>query len=281
LDTAESQALRGFGGGSVYAERLLVNPRHIEFQILSELSGQSLPLLERDCSIQRRRQKILEEAGAPNIPRADLTAMSQKAAQVLSRLGYDSLGTMETLYTPETGFSFLEVNPRLQVEHAVTEEVTGVDLVRLQILAAGGRNIASVLTNTSCPEPMGSALEARVYAEDSLRFLPSPGQLKVFRPPAQRPGIRVETGFAEGSLVTSFYDPMIAQVITHGAGRPEAICLMEQALSEFKIEGLKTNIGFLRLILRDERYLSGDLHTGLAENLIKTPEYKSGLESLS
>jgi acetyl-CoA carboxylase biotin carboxylase subunit len=196
--------------------------------------------------------------------------MAAKAAAILAGFGYDHLGTVETLYSPETGFGFLEVNPRLQVEHAVTEEVTGVDLVDLQLrLAAGGR-IPDLLPS---PPPFGGhAVEARIYAEDSLRFLPSPGTLKVFRPPEGK-GIRVETGYAEGGAVTPFYDPMIAQVIARGPDRLSALDLLFDALGEFRVEGVKTNIGFLRALLRHGPFLEGRVHTTMAEELVKAPGY--------
>ncbi|MDR1296951.1 MAG: biotin carboxylase [Deltaproteobacteria bacterium] len=281
LETARSAASRGFGNESLYAERLLVNPRHVEFQIAAAPGVPARALFERDCSVQRRRQKILEEAGAPGVPRADLDTMAGRAASVMTRLGYDSLGTVETLFAPETGFYFLEVNPRLQVEHAVTEMVTGVDLVRLQILAAAGLGLEGLPPEGSLDAPRGHAVEARVYAEDSLRFLPQPGPLNVFRPPAAKSWLRVETGLAEGCAVTPFYDPMIAQVIAWGRDRAEAVSRLSGALAEFQVGGIKTNLGFLRLLLKDQAFLEGKVHTGLAEELVKRPGYKSELEALS
>ncbi|MDR1110482.1 MAG: biotin carboxylase [Deltaproteobacteria bacterium] len=280
LETAESQALRGFGRGAVYAERLLRDPRHVEFQVVADRHGGAVHLLERDCSVQRRRQKILEEAGAPGIGRESLARMAGKAAEVLRLLGYDHLGTVETLYDAASGFSFLEVNPRLQVEHAVTEEVTGVDLVASQIRIAAGERVADVL-GTPPAGPAGHALEARIYAEDPVRFLPSPGRLSVFRPPSRRQGLRVLTGFAEGSAVTPFYDPMVAQVIVSGEDRASAIGRMAEALSEFEIAGIKTNIPFLRLMLAHGPFLEGRLGTSLAESLVASPGYRASLEALA
>ncbi|MDR1677679.1 MAG: biotin carboxylase [Deltaproteobacteria bacterium] len=282
LETAESQALRGFGRATLYAEKLIQNPRHVEFQVLADKHGEALHLWERDCSIQRRHQKILEEAGAPNIDRESLKFMAEKAAGVLALLGYDHLGTVETLYDRATGFNFLEVNPRLQVEHAVTEEVTGLDLVDIQIRLAAGEKSRDILKNYELPltGPKGHALEARIYAEDSLRFLPSPGKLSVFKIPQARPGLRVVTGYAEGTTVTPFYDPMIAQVIVSQPDRSSTIKMMAQVLSEFEIVGLKTNIPFLRLMMEFEPYTLGELQTGLSEKLISSEGYKSRLESL-
>ena len=239
--------------------------------------GHGRHLLCRDCSVQRRRQKIIEEAGVPGVDPSALTAMAERAASVLGDLGYDSVGTLETLWRPEAGFGFLEVNPRLQVEHGVTELVTGQDLVLLQIsLAAGGR-LSDLPPFPAAPD--GHAVEARIYAEDPLRFLPSPGTLKVFRPPSG-PGVRVETGFEEGSVVTSHYDPMIAQVMVHGADRPSALAKMAEALAAFEVEGVKTNLGFLRLMLAHPPFAEGRVHTGLAESLVKSPGYKEALAAL-
>jgi acetyl-CoA carboxylase biotin carboxylase subunit len=278
LEASESQALRGFGRGAVYAERLIDKPRHVEFQVICDSHQNSCHLYERDCSIQRRRQKVLEEARAPNIDEIALSNMANLAAQVLGRIGYDHLGTLETLYSPETGFNFLEVNPRLQVEHGVTEAITGKDLALAQLALADGAKLSDLDLNLESA-PTSQAIEARIYAEDSLRFLPSPGVLKVFRPP-KGPGIRVETGFTEGSAITPWYDPMIAQVICVGANRLAAIKKLAEALSAFEIEGLKTNLGFLRLMLAYEPYLNGQIHTGLASELVLSPSYKSDLAAI-
>jgi acetyl-CoA carboxylase biotin carboxylase subunit len=287
LGTAESQAMRGFGSSAVYAERLMVNPRHVEFQVVADGHGGARHLWERDCSVQRRRQKILEEAGAPGLARDGLSDMAGRAAGAMARLGYDHLGTVETLYDKDFGFSFLEVNPRLQVEHAVTEEVTGVDLAETQLRLAAGERADDILSGFGIGPaggqgagPRGHALEARVYAEDPVRFLPSPGKLKVFRPPADGPGLRVLTGYAEGSEVTPFYDPMIAQVIVSGPDRASAIGAMSRALAAFEVEGLKTNVPFLRLMMGFGPYVGGELHTGLADLLVGSEGYKARLEAL-
>jgi acetyl-CoA carboxylase biotin carboxylase subunit len=270
LQTAGSQAARGFGKKELYAERLLLAPRHVEFQIASD-GKDAVHLHERDCSVQRRRQKVLEEAGAPALDRDELRAMAEKAAKILARSGYDHLATVETLYSPGTGFGFLEVNPRLQVEHAVTEEITGVDLVELQLKLASGARIPDLLPEA--PKLTGHAIEARVYAEDSARFLPSPGPLKVFRPP-NLPGVRVETGFAEGGTVTPFYDPMIAQVIARGPDRHAALDLLSEALRLFAIDGVKTNIGFIRALIASPPFREGRVHTVMAEEFVKGKDYK-------
>lgn len=268
IESAEKLAARCFGRPALYAERLLENPRHVEFQIVCDRSDRSIHLFERDCSTQRRRQKVVEEAGAPNIPAGELKAMAERAAEVMGRLGYDHLGTVETLYSPASGFSFLEVNPRLQVEHGVTEEVTGLDLVEAQIRLAAGTSLADTLPKR--PEkPMGHAVEARIYAEDPVTFFPSPGPLKVFRPPQGR-GLRVETGFCEGAVVTPFYDPMIAMVITKADSRLAALDLMYEALGEFAVEGIKTNIPFVRGLMKYEPFREGQVHTGIADEYLKS-----------
>ena len=266
LESAAKLAARSFAEPALYAERLLTNPRHVEFQIAADRHGRAVHLFERDCSVQRRRQKVVEEAGAPALPPDEVRALADRAAGVMAGLGYDHLGTLETLYHPETGFAFLEVNPRLQVEHGVTEEVTGLDLAAAQIRLAAGRPLDEALPGR--PEaPRGHAIEARVYAEDPVKFLPSPGRLKVFRPPSG-PGLRVETGFAEGAEVTPFYDPMIALVIVRAETRLPALDLLDQALAGFDIEGIKTNIPFLRRLLKYGPFREGLVHTGLAEECL-------------
>ncbi|MDR1578037.1 MAG: biotin carboxylase [Deltaproteobacteria bacterium] len=271
LETAASQALRGFGRDQLYAERLIINPRHVEFQIVAD-GKDSFHLFERDCSIQRRRQKIVEEAGAPLLDRETVANLSKLVAQVMAEMGYDHVGTVETLYSPASGFVILEVNPRLQVEHAVTEEITGYDLVATQLKLASGSKIADLPPPPD--EPLGHAVEVRVYAEDSRRFLPSPGLLKVFRPPSGT-GIRVETGFVEGAKVTPFYDPMVAQVIAKGQDRAEAIARLAEALGQFEIEGIKTNLTFLKAMLTYEPFVAGQVSTGLTEELLKEPSYQA------
>jgi acetyl-CoA carboxylase biotin carboxylase subunit len=283
LDAAASQAHRGFGKDELYAERLLVNPRHVEIQIAGD-GTEAISFFERDCSIQRRRQKILEEAGAPGISRSLLSEIAKKAVSAMAALGYDSLGTVETLWNLESGFSFLEVNPRLQVEHGVTEEVTGLDLVALQLRLAAGESLRPIIAELSpdhlsalSKEPQGHAIEARIYAEDSLRFLPSPGTLSTFSPPKISPSVRFETGYAQGSKVTPYYDPMVAQVIVKGRNRLEAIEALKTALWQFEVEGIKTNIPFLLAMLDYQPYLSGEIHTGLAEKLVSEPVYRERL----
>ena len=254
--TARAQAARAFGDGAVYAERCLERPRHIEFQVLGD-GATVTSALERECSVQRRHQKVIEEAPAPGFDRQRLAQV--EAAAVAALAGYDSLGTVETLFADDA-FGFLEVNPRLQVEHGVTEAVTGIDLVTTQIRIAAGVPLGDLL-----PEPAtasGHAVEARVCAEDSRRMLPSAGRLAVFRPPVLA-GVRVEAGYAEGQWVTPYFDPLLAKVIGTGATREAAIGRTLVGVKAFEIRGVETNRELLMNVLGSEPFVAGDLHTGM------------------
>jgi acetyl-CoA carboxylase, biotin carboxylase subunit len=249
----------------VYLERLIERPRHIEFQVLGDLHGNAVHLFERDCSTQRRNQKVIEEAVAPSVARAEVDAVADRIAAIMQKMGYDNIGTVEMLMGADGSFNFLEMNTRLQVEHGVTEEVTGVDLVRSQIRSAAGERLGDILPASI--EVRGHAIQARVYAEDPKNFFPSPGRLVVFRPP-QSADIRVDTGFAEGRDVTPHYDPMIAKVIVHAATRDAAIDRLIDALEAFEIQGVKNNIPAVVTILRSEAFRSGAVHTGLIPEVL-------------
>jgi acetyl-CoA carboxylase biotin carboxylase subunit len=264
VERSRSMASRGFGNAEVYLERLIERPRHVEFQLLGDSHGALVHLFERDCSTQRRNQKVIEEAPAPGIARAEADGMAAKAAGIMRELGYDNIGTVEMLYGADGSFSFLEMNTRLQVEHGVTEEVTGVDLVQAQIRCAAGEALAAVLP--AVLELRGHAIQARVYAEDPKSFFPSPGKLKVFRPPEDRT-VRVETGYAEGRDVTPHYDPMIAKVIVHAPTREGAIDKLALALAAFDIQGVKHNIPAVLAVLRSDAFREGRVHTGLIQEL--------------
>ncbi|NUA29319.1 acetyl-CoA carboxylase biotin carboxylase subunit [Cupriavidus basilensis] len=266
---ARSVAQRSFGQAELYLEKLVEQPRHIEFQVLADRHGGVRILWERDCSVQRRHQKVIEEARAHGLDRAEVQAMAAKLSALLSGIGYDVIGTVEMLHTPATGFVFLEMNTRLQVEHAVTEQITGVDIVAAQIRLARGERIDDVLPGGLVPA-QGHAIEARVYAEDPVRFFPSPGPLEVFRPP-QGAGIRVETGYAEGARVTPYYDPMLAKVIATGADRGEAIATLRAALRDFAVAGVKTNIPFILRVLAHPDFLAGRIDTALVQRVLATP----------
>jgi len=262
---ASGIAAKFFGTAELYLEKLIEAPRHVEFQVLADRHGDVRILFERDCSVQRRHQKVVEEARPAGIPEAQLADMRQLLAGLLARIGYDVIGTVETLYTPQDGFVFLEMNTRLQVEHAVTEEITGIDIVDAQIRLAAGERMHAVLPGQ--PQAAGHAVEARIYAEDPLRFLPSPGPLLRFELP-EGDGIRVETGYAQGNSVTPFYDPMIAKLVARGRDRGQAIARLQAALARTRVEGVKTNIPFIQRILAHADFVAGRIDTGIAQRVL-------------
>ena len=265
VERSRSMAERGFGNAEVYLERLIERPRHVEFQVLGDAHGNVAHLFERDCSTQRRNQKVIEEAPAPGIARERACAVAGQVAGIMRKIGYDNIGTVEMLMGTDGEFSFLEMNTRLQVEHGVTEEVTGVDLVRAQVRSAAGEGLPEFLPERI--EIRGHAIQARVYAEDPKNFFPSPGKLKVFRPP-QDARVRVETGYAEGRDVTPHYDPMIAKVIVHAETRERAVDALIDALSAFEIQGIKHNIPAVLAVLRSEPFRAGRVHTGLIPEVL-------------
>jgi acetyl-CoA carboxylase biotin carboxylase subunit len=260
VERARSMATRGFANPEVYLERLLERPRHVEFQVLGDRHGHVMHLFERDCSTQRRHQKVIEEATAPALERGKAVATADNVAAILQKMGYDNIGTVEMLLGADGSFNFLEMNTRLQVEHGVTEEITGVDLVKAQVRAAAGETLGDII-----PDPVtvnGHAIQARVYAEDPKNFFPSPGTLKTFRPP-QADDVRIETGYAEGRTVTPYYDPLLAKVIVHAATREAAIDRLAEALEAFAIDGVKYNIPAVVAVLRSEPFRAGRVHTGI------------------
>jgi acetyl-CoA carboxylase biotin carboxylase subunit len=255
---------RAFGDATVYLERLLEAPRHVEFQMVGDGSGRVQHLFERDCSIQRRHQKVIEEAPAPGIDHSAAAAMAEQLATVLGGWDYHSLGTVEMLMDRDGRFYFLEMNTRLQVEHGVTEAVTGLDLVRMQLQIAGGATLEQ-----ACPSAVtrsGHAIELRIYAEDPRRFFPSAGRLTAFSMP-QGSGIHVETHLSEGDLITPHYDPMLALLVVHGCDRADAIHRALAALEDVVIEGPKSNVPFLRHVLATEEFIECQHHTTSAEQL--------------
>jgi len=272
IERARSLSERSFGSAEIYLERLMLKPRHLEFQILADSYGNVRHLFERDCSIQRRHQKVIEESPAPCISRSIVERAADDIVRVLGQLRYDVIGTVETLYEGGSNFSFLEMNTRLQVEHAVTEEITGIDLVVAQIRLASGDSLNDVLPAVITTQ--GHAIEARIYAEDPIRFYPSAGLLKTLRLPKGE-GVRVETGFAEGNHVTPYYDPMIAKLIVHSHDRASAIERLIEALDATTIEGVKHNIPFIRNVLNSEEFLAGYVHTGLGAEILARVAKKS------
>lgn len=260
MERAQAIAASAFGSDGIYLEKLIENPRHIEFQILADNEGHAVHAFERECSIQRRNQKLIEESPAPGLDSGEVFSLAEKAASICSELQYNNIGTMETLRASDGEYGFLEMNTRIQVEHGVTEEVTGLDLVALQIgLAFGGDLPARVERN-------GFAIEARIYAEDANTMLPSTGCLSVFRPPSME-GVRVETGYQEGQMVTPFYDAMLAKVIAYAHTRELAIGRLLVALRGFDIAGVATNRQLLERVLLDERFVAGKIDTGFLGRL--------------
>ena len=253
---ASALAGQAFGDDGLFLERWVPAARHIEFQVLGDGKGGALHLYERDCSLQRRHQKVLEESPAPGIDRAELEALAGRAQQLVAELGYDNVGTLETLRAGADDYGFLEMNTRIQVEHGVTEMVTGMDLVATQIGLAAGESLPAQQPLT------GHAVEVRVYAEHPVSQLPSTGRLSVFEPPTQLHGVRVDTGYQAGQWVTPYYDPLLAKVLAHGRTREQAIGRVLVALKAFTIVGVDTNIPLLRGVLEDGEFLAGQVDTG-------------------
>ncbi len=256
--SATAEARSSFGDGRVFIEKAIVEPRHIEIQVLGDAHGNVIFLGERECSIQRRHQKVIEEAPSPFLDTATRRAMGAQSVALAKAVGYRSAGTVEFIVDRDRNFYFLEMNTRLQVEHPVTELVTGLDLVELMIRIAAGERLPITQEQVTLT---GSAIEARVYAEDPLRgFLPSIGRLTRYVPPSGE-GIRVDAGVDEGAEISMFYDPMIAKLVAYGATREQATDRMEAALGAFVVRGLNHNIGFLAAIVTRPRFREARLST--------------------
>jgi acetyl-CoA carboxylase biotin carboxylase subunit len=263
IDSARRVAESAFGDGTLLVERYLERPRHVEIQILGDAYGNVVHLHERECSIQRRHQKILEESPSPGLPEATRQAMGEAAVRLARAIGYRSAGTVELILDQSGAFYFLEVNTRLQVEHPVTELVTGIDLVREQLRIAEGEPLGY---GQEAIRPRGAALEARLYAEDpSAGYLPQPGTLVDVHVPDDVVGLRFDGGVETGSTVTVHYDPMLAKLVTHGASREEATRTMRRALRRLSVHGVRTNRALLVAILDHPAYRAGDLHTHFLE----------------
>jgi propionyl-CoA carboxylase alpha chain len=256
--SATNEARASFGDDRVFIEKYIVEPRHIEIQVLGDSHGNVIFLGERECSIQRRHQKVIEEAPSPFLDEATRAAMGAQAVALAKAVQYRSAGTVEFIVDRDRNFYFLEMNTRLQVEHPVTEAVTGLDLVELMIRIAAGEKLPLTQADVTLT---GAAIEARVYAEDPLRnFVPSIGRLTRYRPPAGE-GVRIDTGVFEGAEISMFYDPMIAKLVTFAPTRPQAIERMAAALDGFAIRGVNHNIGFLAAIMGRQRFHDGKLST--------------------
>jgi acetyl-CoA carboxylase biotin carboxylase subunit len=257
INITKGEALAAFGNDMVYMEKFLERPRHIEFQVLADNFGNVIHLGERDCSMQRRHQKVIEEAPAPGISLRQRKAMGEKVAQACKDVGYRSAGTLEFLYQ-DGEFYFIEMNTRVQVEHPVTEMITGIDIVRMQLLIASGQALPYAQSDV---EIRGHAIECRINAEDPKGFVPSPGPIKLWHAPGG-PGIRVDSHIYSGYNVPPYYDSMIGKVIAHGESREVAIARMKNALSEMVVEGIKTNIPLHQEIFNHAAFRQGalDIH---------------------
>ncbi len=264
VEATQTMAERAFGDGTVYLERLVRRPRHVEIQVFGLGDGGGVHFMERECSVQRRFQKIVEEAPSPAVGPALRARMADAALALVERERYRGAGTVEFILAPDGAFYFLEMNTRIQVEHPVTEMITGIDLVGLQLRLARGDDLSGLALPDDAPG--GHAIECRIYAENPDRnFLPSPGLLERFSPPPAGDGVRLDTGFAEGDRVTPFYDPMIAKLVAHGADRGAAIEKMLAALGEFHVDGIVTNIDFLRRVVAHGAFREGETHTGFVD----------------
>jgi acetyl-CoA carboxylase biotin carboxylase subunit len=267
LQSAQSEAERAFGDREVYIEKAIINPRHIEMQVLADEQGNTVYLGERECSIQRRHQKVLEEAPSPIVDPDMRRRMGEVAVRVARAANYTNAGTVEFLVDREKNFYFLEMNTRLQVEHPVTELITGLDLVHLQIRIADGEKLPFTQEDVQI---RGHAIECRIYAEDpDNNYFPSPGKITLLLSPSG-PGIRRDSGMYEGWTVPVDYDPLLAKLIGYGTDRTQAISRLTRALHEYFVGGIKTNISLFRRILTDTDFQAGNVDTGYLDRLLKT-----------
>jgi acetyl-CoA carboxylase biotin carboxylase subunit len=263
IEQARREATAAFGDGTLYVERLIERPRHIEIQVLADSHGHVVHLFERECSIQRRNQKVIEEAPSPLLDPQTRAAMGAQAVALAKAVNYDSAGTVEFVAGQDKSFYFLEMNTRLQVEHPVTELVTGIDLVEQQLLVAAGR---AVTFDPDAVPATGHALELRVNAEDPVRFLPGPGLITAWEEP-HGPGIRVDSGYTVGNTVTPHYDSLMAKLVVHGADRAEALERARAAVAAFRVEGPKCNLLFFAELLVNPEFVSGDYDTGIVARM--------------
>ena len=264
VQVTQSEAGAAFGSDVVYLEKYLQRPRHVEIQVLADGQGGVVHLGDRDCSLQRRHQKVIEEAPAPGIPDDLRQAVGESCISACKTIGYRGAGTFEFLYE-DGGFYFIEMNTRVQVEHPVTEMITGVDIVREQIRVASGETLGFTQSDITFT---GHALECRINAEDPQTFLPSPGTIKRFHAPGGI-GVRVDSHIYDGYTVPPFYDSLIAKVITHGHDRETAMKRMQRALDELIIEGIRTNTALHRTLVRDSSFLSGGVSIHYLEGLLE------------
>jgi acetyl-CoA carboxylase biotin carboxylase subunit len=268
---AASEALNAFGDARIFVEKYLIGPRHVEIQIFADAHGRVVSLGERECSVQRRHQKVVEEAPSPVVTPDLRRKMGDAAVRIARAGGYVNAGTVEFLVDAGLNYYFLEVNTRLQVEHPVTEQVTGLDLVKLQIAIAAGHRLPFAWETIT---PRGHAMEVRLYAEDpDNNFFPSPGKI-IARNAPNGPGIRLDEGVYEGWTVPMDYDPLLSKLIAWGNSREETIARLRRALDEYTITGIRTNIGLFRRILTEPEFLRGEIHTKWLDELLARPKQK-------
>ncbi|MGH9671458.1 MAG: acetyl-CoA carboxylase biotin carboxylase subunit [Terriglobales bacterium] len=263
---AQAEAAAAFGNGDLYMEKFIERPRHIEFQMLADAYGSVVSLGERECSIQRRHQKLLEESPSTQMTASLRQKLGQMLCAALGKIGYVNAGTIEFLMDEERNLHFIEMNTRIQVEHPVTEMVTGIDLVKSQILLAAGERMENVLHGEI--EMRGHAIECRINAEHPEKFTPSAGKITTFHPPGGT-GVRVDTAAYNEGVIPPYYDSLIAKLITHGKDRNEAASRMARALEMFIIEGIFTSIPLQRKIVADPDFLAGDVNTKFMERFLK------------
>jgi acetyl-CoA carboxylase, biotin carboxylase subunit len=276
LEAARSEAERSFGDGEVYIEKAIVNPRHIEMQILADEHGNIVHLGERECSLQRRHQKVVEEAPSPIVDPDMRRRMGEVAVRVAQAAGYTNAGTVEFLVDQQKNFYFLEMNTRLQVEHPVTELITGLDLVHLQIHIANGERLPFSQEEVKI---RGHAIECRIYAEDpDNNYFPSPGKITLLLLPSG-PGIRRDSGMYEGWTVPMDYDPLLAKLIGYGTDRDQAIGRLTRALNEYFVGGIKTNISLFRRILSNPDFRAAKIDTGFLDRLLREKDQSPGVQA--
>ncbi len=265
---AQREALTAFGNGELYMEKYIVEMRHVEVQIIADTKGNILHLGERDCSIQRRHQKLIEESPSPIASEKFRKKIGEYAVKAARALKYRNAGTVEFIVEPDGNIYFMEINTRLQVEHPVTEYVTGIDIVKEQIRVAAG-----LLFEIKQPQVkfFGHAIECRINAEDPERFIPCPGKITFLALPGG-PGVRVDTAAYNGCVIPSHYDSLVAKLIVHGRNREEAIARMKRALDEFIVEGIKTTIPFHKKVLNDPDFIKGEFNTGFVEKMNNPPQ---------
>ena len=263
LNSAAAEAQAAFGDAEVYIERYLPSVRHVEVQVFADAHGTTVHLGERDCSVQRRHQKLVEEAPAPGLTEATRAKLGDAAVKAAEAVGYRNAGTVEFLMDPDGNFFFSEMNVRIQVEHPVTEMVTGLDLVREQIRVAAGEPLSF---SQDSVRVSGAAIECRINAEDPERFIPSPGTITAFHSPGG-PGVRVDTAAHAGAVIPPYYDSLVAKLIVHGEDRAHAVARMRRALAEMEVEGIHTTLPLHRRIMESEEFLAGGFDTGFIGRL--------------